>query len=100
MTHTQRPPATPLRQAVERRSIALLARLHGTSRLLIGLGVLALVVVGLLVRNPAGGVALLVVAGLIGWLLYLSWPVQTPTGRLVRLAALGLVVYAALVRLL
>jgi hypothetical protein len=39
-----------------------------------------------------------IAAGFVGWLAYLSWPLLTPGGRLLRGVMLGLVVGAAVGR--
>lgn len=39
---------------------------------------------GLVLPGAAGGVVLLAVAALLGWLLVLSWPALAPSGRVVR----------------
>jgi hypothetical protein len=46
----------------------------------------ALLVTGLALRGWPGTAALCVVAAFIGWLGYLSWPVLSASGRIVRVA--------------
>lgn len=58
--------------------------------------VVAVLVVGLLVRGPIGALAVGVLALFLGWLLTLSWPALAPPARLLRLAVVaGLVALAA-----
>ena len=90
---------TNLRATVERRSALVLVFLRGLPRPVPGLAVVGLVVAGLLAPPVAGGIALLLVAALLAWLMYLSWPAVAPTGRAVRLVVLAIVVAYGLVRL-
>jgi hypothetical protein len=53
--------------------------------------ILLLMVVGLSAPLVYAVPALVVVAGFIGWLAYLSWPVLTPRGRLLRGVMIALV---------
>ena len=94
------PPAPSLRRRVERRSGPLLVILSGLPRLLVPLVSLALLISGL--SLPAGyGVGCLgLLALLVGWLSYLSWPVVHVQARLVRLATVALVLLALVSRLL
>jgi uncharacterized protein DUF6703 len=85
----------PFRRRVEERSAAALDRLHRFPAWLPLVVVLALTVAGLSVHGPAGALILLVLAALVGFLCYLSWPVLTGNARLVRLLVLALVVAAA-----
>ena len=55
----------------------------------------ALLVAGLGFGGLVGAACLAVVALLLGWLTYLSWPVVPSRGRAVRLAVLTLVLGAA-----
>jgi hypothetical protein len=92
--------ATPtLRQQVERTSKPLLLRLHRLPRLVVPLATIALVLVGVLAAPAAGLVALAVVAVFVTWIAYLSWPVVSGSGRLMRVAMIVLVVVLALTRL-
>jgi hypothetical protein len=63
----------------------LLVRITALPRWVFVVGLTALLVGGLLLSNPIGGVLLLILATFIGWLLLLSWPVVAPKGRLLRL---------------
>ena len=91
--------APPFRHAVERRSAVVVVFLARLPRAVPGLLVAGLVAAGLLAPGAVGGVALLVVAALLGWLVYLSWPRVPLPGRAVRLVVLALVVAYALARL-
>jgi hypothetical protein len=67
-------------------------------RVLPFLVIFGLLLAGLVLENVAGGVLLLALAVLLGWLLYLAWPVLQPPRRFVRLAVVLLVVASAVPR--
>jgi len=93
-------PASPtLRGRVERSSRPLLLRLNRLPRPLVPVATLVLVLVGVLAPPAVGLVALAVVAAFVTWIAYLSWPVVPASGRLVRVAMVGLVVVVGLTRL-
>ena len=85
------------RRSVELKAgpVIVLARRR---RVLAGLLAGGLLLGGLAATGPVGLVLLLVVAGLLGLLLYLSWPVLLPAARVVRVLTLGLVVAAAIAK--
>jgi hypothetical protein len=85
----------PFRRRVERRSAVLLGRIGRLPTWSPLVVVLGLTSAGLLVRGPVGALLLAVLALLLGWLSYLSWPALQPGGRLVRALVLALVVAAA-----
>ena len=86
------------RRALERISAGPLRMLTRLPRwALLGV-VLGLVVVGLIVRGPVGGAALLAVGLLLGWLTALSWPAVAPPARLVRVLASLVVLVAGAIR--
>jgi hypothetical protein len=87
------------RDRVNVRSYTVLRRLHALPRWVVPLATAVLVFVGLYSGALIGGLCLLVVAGFLGWLVYLSWPRLGRGARLVRLLVLGLVVGSALARL-
>ena len=93
-------PAPPtLRHQVDATSRLLLLRLHRLPRAVVPLATVALVLVGVLAPPAVGLVALAVVALFVGWIAYLSWPVVSTSGRLLRLVMVALVVVLALTRL-
>ena len=87
MSTADTPPeyTSPLARAIAARSMPLLVRITALPRWVFVVGLTALLVGGLLLNNPIGGVLLLILATSIGWLLLLSWPVVAPRGRLLRL---------------
>ncbi|MCW2883782.1 MAG: hypothetical protein QOE54_3951 [Streptosporangiaceae bacterium] len=55
-----------------------------------------LLLIGMVVTGWPGALALVVLAVFLGWFAYLSWPSLDPSGRLLRLAALAvLLIFAA-----
>ncbi|MFI6820491.1 DUF6703 family protein [Micromonospora sp. NPDC050187] len=85
---------------MQRTQSPLLARLSRVNPTGVFLAVLALVLVGLLTPGVVGGVLLLLLAAALVVLLRLTWPVQTPATRLIRLLMLTLLVAVALAKLL
>jgi hypothetical protein len=55
----------------------------------------ALFITGLAVPGLIGAVALVLVAAFLGWLAAVSWPRLTPSGRLLRVAAIACVLVVA-----
>jgi len=93
-----RPPEPSVRASVERSTRPLLVRLHALPRPLVPLVTVLLVAVGVLAPPAVGVAALGVVALFVAWIAYLSWPVVTTGGRVLRLAMVALVVLLALSR--
>ena len=91
--------ATTPRSSVERNSRPLLIRLHALPRPLVPAATLVLVLVGVLAPPAVGLLALGLVAVFVAWVTYLSWPAVPASGRLVRVAMLGLVGVLAVTRL-
>lgn len=73
----------------------MLKKLNPTNVFLI---TLVLILLSLFTPGPLGGVLLLIVAGLSGWLLMTMWPRLDPMSRGIRLAILGLIVILAFQR--
>ena len=82
---------SPFRISVENASRGLLTRLHGLPRLLIPLLTGVLFAAGVLGPPVIGIVALAVILVFVSWLAYLSWPVVSVGGRLMRLLLVVLV---------
>jgi hypothetical protein len=87
------------RADVERASRPLLVRLHQLPRPVVPLLTVVLIAVGVLGPLPLGVAALAVVAVFVAWIAYLSWPVVSAGGRLVRLFMVVLVLLLAWARL-
>ena len=93
------PGGSPFRHAVERRSATVAVFLHGLPRALPGLVVIALVAGGLLAPAPWNGLVMLVVAALLVWLVFLSWPAIRPPAKVIRVVVIALVIGYALSQL-
>ncbi len=85
---------------MQRTQSPMLGRLARLSPTAVFLAALVLVLVGLFAPGPAGGVLLLALAGLLVWLMTVTWPVQKPATRVLRLFMLTLLIAVALVKLL
>ena len=92
------PGATGMRRRIERRSAAPLVFLHGLPRWVLPLALLAALIVGFAVPGLAGGIALAVVAVILGWFGYLSWPMLATPARLLRWATVAAVLAIAVVQ--
>ena len=68
--------------------------------LVLGAAPVAVLVVGVVAPRPWGGIAFLLVAGFVAWLLYLTWTRLTLPERLMRAAVLVLALAVALVKLI
>jgi hypothetical protein len=90
---------SPLRRAVERRSVGALTWLATRPRWVPFVLVLVLLLGGLFAPPAVGAVLLLVLALGIVWLTYLAWPKLDATGRFTRLLVLVLVLYVLAQRL-
>ncbi|HEX8511221.1 MAG TPA: DUF6703 family protein [Propionibacteriaceae bacterium] len=88
----------PLRLRIESASRPLLARLHALPRLLIPLATIVLIAVGAFAPAAPALVAFALLFLFIAWIAYLSWPVVTVSGRVMRLFMLVLIVALALLR--
>lgn len=87
------------RSRVEHASAPWVERMNAVPRP-VSFGVLvALLAVGILVPRPWAGVAFLVVAAFVGWLLFLTWQRLTLPERLMRAAVLVLTLAVAVVRI-
>jgi len=92
------PGASAGRQAVERRSAALLVYLHQLPRWLPAVALAVLLIAGLAVRGVGGGIALIGVALVLAWLAVISWPRLSAQGRLLRAVVIGGVLVLAIIR--
>ena len=92
--------SSPLRRAVERRSVAPLTWLSTRPRWVPFVIVLVLLLAGLFLPVAAAVVALVALGCFLGWLTFLAWPKLDSSGRLVRLLMTALVLYVLVQRLL
>ncbi|MHA3838240.1 DUF6703 family protein [Terrabacter sp. AAH1] len=87
------------RSRVEHASAPWVERMNAVPRP-VAIGVLfALLAVGVLAPRPWAGIAFLVVAAFVGWLLFLTWQRLALSERLMRTAVLVLAVAVAVVRI-
>ncbi|MCW3845047.1 hypothetical protein ONA70_33770 [Micromonospora yasonensis] len=77
--------------------LARLARLNPTT---VFLATLVLVLMAIFAPGPLGGVLLLLLAAGLVWLMTITWPVQRPATRVLRLVLLTLLIAVALAKLL
>jgi hypothetical protein len=89
------PGASPARRSVEQASAKPLALLHQLPAWLPPLVAVALLITGLAVRGAVGAVALCLMAGLLAWLAFVSWPSLSGRGRLGRALAIACVLAVA-----
>ena len=74
--------------------------LHQLPSWLLPVLAVTLLVTGLAVSGWGGAIALIAVAGLLGWLAAVSWPRLSARGRLARVLAVAAVIVFAIVRAL
>jgi len=89
------PGARDARRSLERSSARPLVMLHQLPVWVIPIVLIALLITGLAVPGWIGAVALVLVAGFLGWLAAVSWPRLAPGPRLLRVAAIAFVLVAA-----
>jgi hypothetical protein len=90
----------PLRRTVERASAPVLLWLSSRPRFLLPALVAVLLVGGLAAPAAIGWVLLLVLALLLTWLSYLSWPALDGRARALRAAMLALIAVALVQRVI
>lgn len=84
-----------LRRTVELKTGPSLVMAGRLPKLVPFVVVLGLLIVGLLLQSAVGGALLLVLAALLGLLLYLAWPALQARPRALRLAVLGMLIASA-----
>jgi hypothetical protein len=87
----------PFRSRVEHAAYPVLARLERLPRVVSFLGVLALIVIGIFVPRW-GFLATALVALVVAFLVYYTWPRLTMPERLMRCAVLALIVAVTVVQ--
>jgi hypothetical protein len=93
-------PVSPFRARVARASYPYIARLHEMPRWTLPGVSLVLVLIGAFAPPVAAVPTLIVLAVLLAWLGYLSWPAVSTTSRLLRVFAVLVIVFFAISRLL
>lgn len=91
-------PVSPLRARITKASYPYVARLHAMPKLTLPIVSVLLVVLGTFAPTAVAVPALLLLALLLGWLGFLSWPVVTKGNRLIRLFAVLVIVFFAITR--
>ncbi|MBO2459654.1 DUF6703 family protein [Actinomadura violacea] len=91
-------PAGGVRAAVERWSAAPVVFLHRLPRGVLLVAVFALLVVGMAGTGWVAAAGLLVLAAALAWFAFLNWPELEAQGRVLRIAALAVLVGFALGR--
>lgn len=90
------PGASGLRQAVERRAAAPLLFLYQLPRWVVPAALLVTLVIGFAVPGWGGAAALVLLAAVLGGFAYLSWPNLASRGRLLRGAAVAILIVLAI----
>lgn len=93
-------PTPSWRSRLEASSRPLLVRMAALPRWVLPVALLALLLIGVLVPSLPGTLALLGVTLTLLWLLLLSWPAVRPTGRVLRIVVIALLLYIVASRLL
>lgn len=94
------PTPSALRVQIEDVSRPLLERLIKLPKMVLPLATVLILAVGVLAPLPIGIPALVVITVWMAWLGYLAWPAVTPGGRALRLATVGIMLVAIVMRLL
>jgi hypothetical protein len=93
------PPSTGARAVLERASIKPLVIMHSLPTWLVPVLLAVLLLAGLALPWRWAGLILLVPALFLGWLLALSWPLVSASGRLLRVLVVVAILGAAVMRL-
>lgn len=89
------PGASGLRQSIERRVAAPVLFLYQMPRWIVPAALLLVLVAGFALPGWAGAAALLVLTAVLGGFAYLSWPNLTARGRVLRGAAIVVMILLA-----
>ncbi|MQA80764.1 MAG: hypothetical protein GEV10_20170 [Streptosporangiales bacterium] len=89
------PDASPLRARLERRSATVLVFMHRLPRWVPFVLMLGLLAAALLVKGVIGGLLLVLLAVVLCWLAFVSWPTLGKGDRAFRVFAMLVVVAAA-----
>jgi len=91
-------PVNPTRARITKASYPFIARLHSMPKLTLPGITMALVLLGAFAPAVAAVPALLLLAVLLSWIGYLSWPVISGTGRALRVFAVLVILFFAVSR--
>jgi hypothetical protein len=92
-------PNSPLRARITKLSYPAVAKLHTMPKLTLPGITLVLALVGVLAPVTVGVVALILLALLLGWLGFLSWPVVTSGQRAIRVFTVLVILFFAVSRI-
>ena len=92
-------PVSPLRQRITKISYPYVARLHRMPKLTLPGITLVLALVGVFAPVVVGVPALILLALLLGWLAFLSWPAVTTGPRLLRIFSILVILLFAVSRI-
>lgn len=92
-------PSSPLRQRITKISYPYVAKLHAAPKLTLPGITLVLALVGVFAPVPVGVPALVLLALLLGWLAFLSWPAVTNGPRFLRIFSILVILLFAVSRI-
>ncbi|WP_327641104.1 DUF6703 family protein [Kribbella sp. NBC_00482] len=92
-------PSSPLRQRITKVSYPYVAKLHAAPKLTLPAITLFLALVGVFAPVPVGLPALVLLAMLLGWLAFLSWPAVTTGPRFLRIFSILVILLFGVSRL-
>lgn len=92
-------PSSPLRQRITKISYPYVAKLHGAPKLTLPGITLVLALAGAFAPLVVGVPALLLLALLLAWLAFLSWPAVTGGAKFMRLFSILLILFFAVWRI-
>lgn len=92
-------PVSPLRARITKASYPVVARLHGMPKLTLPGITLVLALIGVFAPIGVGVPALVLLALLLGWLGFLSWPVVTTGARGMRIFSVLVILLFAVSRI-
>ena len=92
-------PVSPLRQRITKFSYPLVRKLHSMPKLTMPAITLALALLGVFAPLVVAVPALLLLALLLGWLAFLSWPAVTTGPRLLRIFSILVILLFAVSRI-
>jgi hypothetical protein len=92
-------PVSPLRQRITKISYPYVAKLHGMPKLTLPGITLVLALAGVIAPVPVAVPALILLALLLAWLGFLSWPVVGKGARFIRIFSILIIVFYAITRI-
>jgi hypothetical protein len=92
-------PVSPLRARITKASYPIVARLHAMPKLTLPGITLVLALIGVFAPVSVGIPALILLALLLGWLGFLSWPVVSTGARLMRIFSVLVILLFAVSRI-